>query len=224
MEIVAIGTPCYGGVVTSGYASSLAASSSVFHDAGIKLLPIFLPSLSLVTSARNCVFHEALKRKVDSLVWIDADIEWEPKDLLRLCRFNLDVVGATYRQKRFDSTQFVFRMMKGKHKPDENGLLEVNGLGTGFFRVSRKAMLAVSEKEVSYTDGAHQMKNVFETAIIDGSLFSEDYLFCKKLKKAGFSIMLDTTINLVHQGTIGYRADFSTYLKGLGENGESRIN
>ena len=224
METVAIGTPCYGGVVTSGYASSLAASSSVFHDAGIKLLPILLPGLSLVTSARNCVFHEALKRQVENLIWIDADIEWQPKDLLRLCQLDLDVVGATYRQKRSDCTQFVFRMLRGKNQPDKNGLLEVNGLGTGFFRLSRKAMLAVSDKEISYTDGAYQMKNVFETAILDGALFSEDYLFCNKLKKAGFPIMLDTTINLIHQGTMGYQADFASYLKGLDENGKDKVD
>ena len=224
MQTVAIGTPCYGGVVTSGYASALAASSSVFQDAGIKLLPILLPGLSLVTSARNCVLHEALKLGADSLVWIDADIEWEPKDLLRLCRLEFDVVGATYRQKRFDRTQFTFRMIRGKNEPDENGLLEVGGLGAGFLRTSRKAILAITENEVSYKVGAHQIKNVFETAVVGGALFSEDYMFCDKLKKAGFPIMLDTTINLIHQGTIGYQASFPDYLKGIDQNGEDKVD
>lgn len=138
IERIAIGTPCYGGSVTCGYASSLAASTSLFYNEGITLFPIFLPNHSLIPAARNSVLHEAVKLDVDALVWIDADIEWNPEYLIRLCSAKKDVVGATYKQKRLDTTMYVLRSLEEKVIPGSDGYVEVAGLGCGFMFVSKK--------------------------------------------------------------------------------------
>jgi glycosyltransferase involved in cell wall biosynthesis len=211
IERIAIGTPCYGGSVTCGYASSLASSTSLFYNEGITLFPIFLPNHSLIPAARNTVLHEALKRGVDALVWIDADIEWNPDHLVRLCSTDRDVVGATYKQKRTDETVYVMRSEK-KIVPDQNGYAEVDGLGCGFLFVSRKALRDVAEASGKYEDKGVLMRNVFELEVRDGRLFSEDYVFCRKLREAGHKIWLDTGIDLIHHGNLGYVGNIKAYL------------
>lgn len=218
-----IGTPCYGGVVTAEYANSLAGSVLFFQENKIDLRPLLLANHSLIQMARNIVLHEALKYGVDDLVWIDADIEWEPSDLLRLCVFQEDVVAGTYRKKNPNTTHFTVELIRGKEEPDSRGLIEVSRVGCGFFRMTRKAMLAVSEKEPELETNNRIVKNVFEAGLKDGQFLSEDYWFCEKLKAAGFKIMLDTKTNLTHHGTYGYTGEIQHFLWWLKQNNENKV-
>jgi len=218
-----IGTPCYGGVVTAEYANSLAGSVLFFQENKIDLRPLLLANHSLIQMARNIVLHEALKYEVDDLVWIDADIEWEPTDLLRLCLFKEDVVAGTYRKKNPNTTHFTVELIRGKEDPDSRGLIEVSRVGCGFFRMTRKAMLAVSEKEPELETNNRIVKNVFEAGLKDGQFLSEDYWFCEKLKAAGFKIMLDTKTNLTHHGTYGYKGEIQHFLWWLKQNNENKV-
>lgn len=210
-----IGTPCYGGMVTAEYANSLAGSTIFFQENKIDLRPLLLANHSLIQMARNIVLHEALKHEVDDLIWIDADIEWIPSDLLRLCLFKEDVVGVAYRKKNPETTHFTVELIRGNETPDDRGLIEVSRVGCGFLRLTRKAMLAVSEKEAELETQNRIVKNVFEAGLKDGQFLSEDYWFCEKLKAAGFKIMLDTRTNLIHHGGFGYSGDFQHFLKWL---------
>lgn len=218
-----IGTPCYGGMVTAEYANSLAGSVLFFQENKIDLRPLLLANHSLVQMARNIVLHEAMKHKVDDLVWVDSDIEWQPSDLLRLCLFKDDVVAGTYRKKNPETTHFTVEMIKGKEEPDERGLLEVSRVGCGFLRLTRKAMLAVSENEAELETQNRIVKNVFEAGLRNGQFLSEDYWFCEKLKAAGFKIMLDTKTNLIHHGGFGYSGDFTHFLNWLKQNNETKV-
>lgn len=218
-----IGTPCYGGVVTAEYANSLAGSVLFFQENKIDLRPLLAANHSVIQMARNLVLHEALKYEIDDLVWIDADIEWEPTDLLRLCLFKEDVVAGTYRKKDPKTTHFTVELIRGKEEPDSRGLIEVSRVGTGFMRVTRKALQAVAETCLEYDDKGRIIKNVFEIGMKDGQFLSEDYWFCEKLKAAGFKIMLDTKTNLTHHGTYGYTGEIQHFLWWLKQNNENKV-
>jgi hypothetical protein len=234
-KVVTIGTPAYGGNVTSGYATSLAASVSLFQSHGIDLQAIVLTNHSVIQMARNRVFREFLKTDSEMLVWIDSDIQWNPLDLLKLCLHDEDVVGGTYRKKNPATTEFTVQLIRGNLDPDDRGLLEIDRIGTGFLRVTREALekLIENSEEVSvdvnskridigavtkYQDsGAGFLYNVFEVGVYKGEFLSEDYLFCEKLKEKGYKIMLDTKINLGHEGTYTYRGMVSNFLEYLKE-------
>jgi len=234
-KVVTIGTPAYGGNVTSGYATSLAASVSLFQSHGIDLQAIVLTNHSVIQMARNRVFREFLKTDSEMLVWIDSDIQWNPLDLLKLCLHDEDVVGGTYRKKNPATTEFTVQLIRGSLDPDDRGLLEVDRIGTGFLRVTREALekLIENSEEVSvdvnskrvdigsvtkYQDsGAGFLYNVFEVGVYKGEFLSEDYLFCEKLKEKGYKILLDTKINLGHEGTYTYRGVVSNFLEYLKE-------
>jgi hypothetical protein len=231
-KIGTIGTPCYGGQVTSGFATGLAASVSLFQNYNMELHCILLTGHSVIQMARNRVLREFLKTKSEMLVWIDADISWNPMDLLKLCLHEEDVVGATYRKKLATTTEFTVQLKRGNLDPDKRGLLEVDRIGTGFLRVTRKALEALTEDcnhldlynkadknntiggsgkyQDSQTDYIH---NVFEVGIFKGEFLSEDFIFCEKLKDKGYKIMMDTKIDLGHEGSYIYRGSISHFLE-----------
>lgn len=214
MRDIAIGTPCYGGV-TANYANSLAASVSLFAKYNINLFPILLSHQSVIQMARNRMLKEVIISDADDLVWVDSDIGWKPEDLLKLCLHEEDVVGATYRKKLPDTTHFTLVLFKDKQTPDGRGLLEVSRLGTGFFRMSKKAMLEVCSTASEYLEESGTIKNVFEVGVRKGEFLSEDFFLCEKLKDLGYKIMLDTKIDLTHEGTFSYRGSISHYLESI---------
>jgi hypothetical protein len=222
---IVIATPAYGGQVTVNYVNSLIRSQALFQQYGIQLHVMFLCNHSLITMARNRLVAEIFGRDKydwDSIVWIDADISWEPEDLLKLSLHDEDVVCGTYRKKLPDACHFTIKLIEGKEEPDERGLIEVEATGTGFLRVSKKAMqdLLDSEKQ-SYTEKLTQpelssalieIKNIFESGNKNGEMLSEDFFFCAKLRERGYKIMLDTKIDLGHDGSFTYRGSMSHYL------------
>jgi GT2 family glycosyltransferase len=210
---IVIATPCYGGV-SADFANSLAASVNVFLSHGIHLFPMLLAHHSVIQMARNRLLAEAIKLDVDDIVWIDSDISWDPMDLMKLCLHEEDVVGATYRKKMPESTHFTLMLIKGNETPDWRGLVEVSRLGTGFLRMTKKTMKELFESSVEYIDSkGASVRNVFEVGLLDGEFLSEDFFVCEKLKKLGYKIMLDSKINLGHEGNFTYRGDVPHFLE-----------
>ena len=230
---IVVATPAYGGQLTVNYVNSLIRSQVLFQQYGIQIHVMFLCNHSLITMARNRIVAEIFrqdKHDWDSIVWIDADISWQPEDLLKLALHDEDVVCGTYRKKIHEACHFTIKLIPGKETPDERGLIEVEATGTGFLRVSRNAMqdLLASEK-MSYTEKlTHadltpvmmEIKNLFESGNKNGEMLSEDFFFCSKLRERGYKIMLDTKIDLGHDGSFTYRGSMSHYLNFLKEEAE----
>lgn len=213
MKRIMIGTPVYGSLVAAEFAQSLAVSMVEFYRYGLQGVICMAPNHSLVQMGRNQIFTKAVDEKVDDLVWIDADMTWDPMDLLKLCLHEEDVVGATYR-KKLAKEEYTVQLLDKEQTPDERGLIEVNRIGTGFLRISRKAMLAVTKDSKGYKEYGRDAINAFEVGFLnDDEFLSEDFFFCEKLKAKGFKIMLDTRINLGHCGGMKYDGNFSEFLK-----------
>jgi len=230
---IVVATPCYGGNVSVNYVNSLVRSSALFQSHGLKLHVTFLSNHSLIPMARNKIVSDIFrndKNDWESIVWIDADISWEPEDLLKLVLHDEDVVCGTYRKKIHNSCHFTIKMIKGNETPDERGLIEVEATGTGFLRVSKKAMQDLMDHEPEfYTEKVTQpelnvdqieVKNLFQCGIKNGEMLSEDFYFCTKLRERGYKIMLDTNIDLGHDGSFTYRGSMSHYLNFLKEEAE----
>ena len=76
---ILIGTPCYGGMVTEAYLRSSLALRKEFLAAGIEHDWLTIANESLVQRARNVIAASFLREtSFDRLLFIDADIEFEP--------------------------------------------------------------------------------------------------------------------------------------------------
>jgi hypothetical protein len=93
--------------------------------------------------------------------------------------------------------------------------MQVEGIGTGFLKLSRKALLTLWEKSSIYWNEGAQNRMVFDIGIVEGNLMSEDRMMCKKLTDLGFKIWLNPSMCCKHIGVKIYEGNFLDYLSRL---------
>jgi hypothetical protein len=167
-----IGTPCYGGQVTTVYASSLLKLQQACLRRSIDLTVLMQAGDALITRARqNLVAHFLENAAATHLLFVDADIGFEPDQAFRLLDCEADVTAAVYPTKRVDWAKFVALAQAGRSNPGSEALSYVLELeaperlalrgrfvkaryaGTGFLMIRRAALVAMIERypELRYT-------------------------------------------------------------------------
>src|SRR5665213_692000 len=100
---LSICTPCYGGQLTEPYASSLLAAQLLFQEVKLKYSIRFVSNESLVTRARNVLVASFLENsKATHLMFIDADIRFDPKSILKMLQADEDIIAGAYPKKSID--------------------------------------------------------------------------------------------------------------------------
>ena len=83
---VMVCTPCYGGKMDQATVSGMIGTAVTALSSGIKLDFRFLSNDSLITRARNNLVAQFLASDEHThLFFLDADIQFNPNSLLRLC-------------------------------------------------------------------------------------------------------------------------------------------
>ena len=91
---------------------------------------------SLISRARNTLTAKFLHNKESThLMFIDADIGWEPWHLLVMLNRDVDVIGGLYPMKSLPVKWCVNGFEGAEEGPD--GLQEVSKTGTGFMLIKR---------------------------------------------------------------------------------------
>lgn len=175
----------------------------------IEVAPLTWPGEALVQHARNALTEVSLDSDAQQIFWVDSDQEWEPEQFLRLVMHPVDVVGATTLKKQ-DVEDYPLSSL-GDVDP-KTGLHTVGAMGTGFLRVSRKALREVWLRSESYMKNGKSYRMVFDIAVINGYLAGEDAAFCIKLAQAGYQVWLDASFTVGHNGYKRYKGDFAKYL------------
>ena len=215
MRKVIIGTPCYDGRLDVWYTNSLVNTIKMAEDKDIEILPIWISFDALLQRARNDTIQLALNGQFDDLVWIDSDIEWQPEWFFKLLDHPVDVVGGTY-PKKGDREEYVLRQVKKNPIDPVSGLMEVDGLGTGFARMSRKALQYLWDTSTPYIDQKDnkERRMICDVQIIEGQMYSEDIIMFLKLQRGGYPIYLDTTMTCNHTGPKKFTGSFiKNYIK-----------
>lgn len=216
MRRVMIGTPAYDGTVGVHFAHSLAGTIRLGMTLGVDVNAVYMPYDALIQRSRNDLVKIALESGVDDLIFIDADQEWKPEWVMRLLSWPRDCVGGAVRKKSDVETYNVKAASSAIPIDPETGLMEVEGLGTGFIRLSRRAMLALWERSEEYCDDYGKRNRwMFDVRPVNGRLVGEDIFVSMKLRDAGISIFLDPTITCSHIGSKKWDGDFSAWLERL---------
>jgi hypothetical protein len=167
---------------------------------------------SAIDQARSQMATDALADGFEWLMWIDADVVFEPRDVDRLRTHERPFICGIYPKKgvRAFAANFASdtRCVKfGRH----GGLVTVPRIGFGFAlnhrdvyaRIRDHARLPVCNRAWGETLVPYFMPMVAED---DGlpSYLAEDFAFCERATAAGISIFVDTTVRLWHVGTYPY--------------------
>jgi hypothetical protein len=155
-----VATPCFGGQVSSIYASSLFALQRAVHSMSNVQLKVHLrDGDALITRARaNLVTLFLDDPATTHLLFIDADIGFKPEQVFRLIESGADVVAGCYPIKRVNWEKAKRAMAAGRpdvaassldyvlelDNPDEvrvvNGFTRVRYAGTGFLMIRRHVL------------------------------------------------------------------------------------
>ena len=96
-------TPCYGSVCFVNFVACLLQTIPLFNSFGIPIRVEFCRNDSLVSRARNNLIAKAMfDETATHFMFIDADITWNPVDLLRLLIANKPLVGGVYPIKNYN--------------------------------------------------------------------------------------------------------------------------
>ena len=148
----------------------------------------------------------------DDLFFIDSDTEWEPEWFFNLLERPEPIVGGAL-IKKTEKEGYTVKLLdkKLKHSEDKK-LLEVDGVGTGFMKVSKFAFDKLWLASDPYTSEGEQHRMVFDIKVENGDLISEDYVLCNKWKSLGYKVWLDPTITCNHIGVKKFKGNFKKFI------------
>ncbi len=203
-----IATPSHSGQVDCEYTKSLIETLPLLARNGIAFTHSFIMHNAIIQDARNRLVSWFVASEATDLLFIDADISWEPAAALRLAISPHDVIGGAYRQKREDAEMYNVAGMK----PSAQRLIECDYLGTGFLKISRRAIekLTAAHQDTKYQDDdGRDCYGLFDVQIEGGRIIGEDALFCQRWRATGGKVFLDPDMTLYHVGAKSYRGNFA---------------
>lgn len=216
----------YGGMAAGIYTASMVQLPAIFLRHRVNSLYFFTYSECLVPNARNVLAHEFLQSRATHLMWIDADIGFNPVDIMGMLIADRDIVCGIYAKKEIDwarvaeaakagvppeelsnhAGMFAVKLLASSAtgaSADSDGLFEIEAGGTGFMLIKRGVFEALSGVVPEYTIDENVMKEFYATAIESesGGLITEDYHFCRLARNQGFKVYAAPWVRLSHAGT-----------------------
>lgn len=167
--------PCYDQQITEPCMMSLIKTLMYFRDHGMKFAVATITD-SLINRARNNIAAKFLaNEQFTHIMCIDADISWEPEDVLKMLWHDKDIMTGAYPIKKIHwdrvshdvkrnipdnelaerSLRFVVNAAKNNNVLNvSNGAIEIYDAGTGFMLIKRQTFekLIESYPELKYTD------------------------------------------------------------------------
>lgn len=210
---VLIGTPALDGKVDVWFADALTTSAKLCLANNINLLPVMLAYESILPMARNELIKIAYDEQVESLVFIDNDQAWNPVALLQVINSSYDVLGLPVVSKTDEPGKFNVNIGNPDSlQKDEEGNIKVESIGTGFLKLSRKALEALWNSNSFIEFRGKELKLICEYSSNYNSFVGEGITLCNKLKELDFDIWVNPNSTCAHIGTKTWMGDFAHFL------------
>jgi hypothetical protein len=97
-----VGTPCYGGMMTTEYCQSLLGLQMAMTQHGHHVTPVFLGNESLIQRGRNTISHIFTQSNCSHLLFCDADIKFRPNDVARMIKADKGIIIGPVPMKGFN--------------------------------------------------------------------------------------------------------------------------
>lgn len=172
-----------------------------------KLHLLYVNDGPYIGRARNAAASYFItKTKLEWLLFIDMDIVFDRRhiDLLFESK-NEPIVAGLFFLKLPDKLQPAAIKLDGvEYKDGYEGLVAMKRVATGFMRIHREVFEVLRDDYAEpYKDyEGNPQWNFFPQEVYNDELVSEDWGFCDLARLAGFDVMLDTRIKLLHEGNV----------------------
>jgi hypothetical protein len=174
MTKIFIATPMYGGQCFGFYAQSLMQLNNLFRDKEIPSMMSFMFNESLITRGRNALAHGFMKTDCTHLMFIDADIRFNPNDVIPMIEADKDIICGIYPKKEINwnsvkramdagvandqlkhhTGSFVVNLVDyaGEVTVPVNEPVEIFNGGTGFMLIKREVFEKLAAAVPEYTN------------------------------------------------------------------------
>jgi glycosyltransferase involved in cell wall biosynthesis len=241
MTKVFVSTPCYGGLCLENFMSSVIRLQILCLKENIQMMIDTTENESLVQRARNVSVGRFMqKTDCDFLMFIDADIEFDPQAVLRLIKSGHELSVACYPKKVVMWDQAANAVKAGddrdmamlssslvvnigaNRRTIQDGFVEVLDGPTGFMLISRSVFKKLEEKFPElWCKNDHQNRDFDDyhaafDCMIDPDVrryLSEDYAFCRRWQQVGGKIFADVNTTLGHIGNLPFSGCMDERLK-----------
>ncbi len=215
---ITIGLPMYQGAGGFTISSLLSLQEAFLKRGDVVEFDIEMGG-SIIPKVRNRIVRRFLESENDYLVFIDADMVFESKDILSLVDSDHDVCALNYRNR------------KPKLVWMNNPLLDADGeiqaiktrrvwiktetAGTGLMAINKRCLekMAACYSGSTYEDNGITIA-IFDFERLDGHAYGEDYLFCRRWLDMGGEIWTLADATTGHIGGTAYTGNYESYLKG----------
>jgi len=212
-----IGLPCGGGTVSEKTVVGLFNLGKDLRSNGIDHGLLTLSNSSLISQGRSKIANFFINNtEHEYLFFLDSDIGFESKDVLKLLAHQVPIVSGAYPMKIIPERYCVDVVQPEERRGD---LLKIGGNGMGFVFIHRQVFLDIARQYpgLKYTpsdyhsDTPHtqaEMENsyhYFAEQRTENGFASEDKSFFHRARQVGYDVWLDTSIKLNHTGYHIYR-------------------
>lgn len=210
---ILIALPCYGGLVSEKTTSSLFKLAKVFARQNIPHGLLTLANSSLITQGRSKIANFFINNTDhEYLFFLDSDISFDPKYVIRLMNHHKDIVAGAYPMKTIP-IRYNFSVSKPEVK--KGNLIKIDSIGMGFVLIHRRVFESISRQnpDLKYIPSIkdsnhpptekeyHNSYHYFSEMKVNDTFLSEDISFFHRAKNVGFDTWLDTSIELEHIGS-----------------------
>lgn len=181
-----------------------------------------LPISNNIPYIRNLMAMRSVEMDCDALIFIDSDVSFNAKDILKLIESDHDFCALPYRLKRSNEHYLCTIESDENMHPivDKDGWLKLESVATGLTKYSRNCLLKMMEAYKDndyYYSAADNIKpmhliSLFEYTIQNKQLWGEDYTFCKRWRDIGGEIWLWPDATTQHWGISAYSGNLSHFL------------
>jgi hypothetical protein len=172
-----VATPMYGGMCTGFYTQSIISLLKVCRSADIDASFSFMFNESLITRARNALTKKFLESPATHLMFIDADIKFEPEQIIPMIQMDKDIICGIYPKKEINwgtvrsaieagvpndklathTGSFVVNLVnyEGEVTVPINQPVEIWNGGTGFMLIKRSVFEQLEDKVPAYINDVY---------------------------------------------------------------------
>lgn len=236
-----LSTPCYGGLCLEKYFTSIVQLQILLMKEGIQLYLDTTENESLVHRARNVSVGRFMqKTDCDYMMFIDADIHFDPISVVRLVKSGHDLSVSCYPKKVVMWEQAMNSLKNGdardlsllssslvvnfgsRNMKVVDGFIEILDGPTGFMLIKRCVFKQLEEALPElWCKNDHQNRDFdnyhacFDCMIDPESkrYLSEDYAFCRRWQQVGGKIHADINTTLGHVGNLPFWGCLNDRLK-----------
>ena len=190
---------------TAPFLKALEESIPLIQEAGWDDYSVNEIGCPYISAARSRMLRKAMDFNADVFVFIDHDLSWNPKDLLKLIQTEGPVISGTYRFKK-DETEYMgalFADPNGRPIVRKDGCVKAHSVPGGFLKITKSAITTfiLNYPELLYQEEGSLCIDLFNHGAFDGVWYGEDYSFSRRWREKCGEIWIVPDLSLTHWAT-----------------------